>query len=170
MRSWWRHEQQCVRMALTAATHHSAEKVVAGETYSGLRAQKTVSEGRRPGVLKDPGPPWVEAVTVGHVAALVPPLVVPLLQGDEGVDAALEFLEEAEAKDLEVEYMALVRSGFSKSERMREVVRRRHVLRQKGCGRKKKKRKRMKLLKSSSLHSSSGVRIRRCGQGFRSRS
>ena len=48
LRSWWRHEQQSVRMALTAATHHSAEKVVAGETYSGLRAQKTVSEGRRP--------------------------------------------------------------------------------------------------------------------------
>ena len=98
-------------------------------------------------------------------------LLLFLFQGDEGVDAAaLEFLEEAEAKDLEVEYMALVRSGFSKSERMREVVRRRHVLRQKGRGRKKKKRKRMKLRKSSSLHSSCGVRIRRCGQGFRSRS
>ena len=55
--------------------------------------------------------------------------------------SALAFLEEAEAKDLEVEYMELGRSGFSKSpasERMREVVRRRHVLRQKGRGRKKK--------------------------------
>ena len=30
LRSWWRHECQSVRMALTAATHHSAAKVVAG--------------------------------------------------------------------------------------------------------------------------------------------
>ena len=81
-----------MRMALTAATHHGVEKVVAGETYSGRRAQKTVSEGRRPGVLEDPGPPWVEAVTVGYVAASVPPLGVPLLPGGEGVGAAaLEF-------------------------------------------------------------------------------
>ena len=168
LRSWWRHEQQCARMALTAATHHSAEKVVAGETYSGLRAQKTVrATGARPGVLKDPGQPWVEAVTVGYVAASVPPLGVLLLQGDEGVDAAaLDFLEEAEENDIAAKYMELVRSGFSKSERMREVVRRRHVLRQKGRGRKKRR----KLPKSSSLQSSRGVRIRRCGQGSRSRS
>ena len=35
--------------------------------------------------------PWAgvgEAVTVGHVAASVPPLGVPLVQGDVGVDAA----------------------------------------------------------------------------------
>ena len=127
--------------------------------------------GVRPGVLKDPGQPWVEAVTVGYVAASVPPLGVPLLQGDEGVHAAaLELLEEAEEKDIAAEYMELVRSGFSKSERMREVVRRRHVLRQKGRGRKKKKRKRRKLPESSSLQSSRGARIRRCGQGSRSRS
>ena len=66
------------------------------------------------GSLEGSWPPWVEAVTVGYVAASVPPLGVPLHQGDEGVDAAaLEFLEEAEAKDLEVEYMELARSGFS---------------------------------------------------------
>ena len=125
LRSWWRHEQQCVRMALTAAAHHSAEKVVAGETYSGLRAQKTVSEGRRPGVLKDPGPPWVEAVTVGCVAASVPPLGVPLLQGDEGVDAvALEFLDEAEAKDL-VKF--LLQKAFAQKE---EEERRKEVAKQ----------------------------------------
>ena len=40
----------------------------------------------RPGVLKDPGPPWVEAVTVGYVAAGAPRLVVPTLHADDGVD------------------------------------------------------------------------------------
>ena len=41
-------------MALTAATHHSAAKVVAGEMDSGLRAQMTVSAGSRPAALKEP--------------------------------------------------------------------------------------------------------------------
>ena len=30
LRSWCRHEQQSVRMALNAAAHHSAAKVAAG--------------------------------------------------------------------------------------------------------------------------------------------
>ena len=41
LRSWWRHEQQSVAMALSAAGHHSFDKVAAGEKYDGLRAQKT---------------------------------------------------------------------------------------------------------------------------------
>ena len=41
LRSWWRHEQQSVAMALSAAVHHSFDKVAAGDTYDGLRAQKT---------------------------------------------------------------------------------------------------------------------------------
>ena len=41
-------------MALTAATHHSAVMVVAGEMDSGLRAQATVSAGSRPAGLKEP--------------------------------------------------------------------------------------------------------------------
>ena len=56
LRSWWRHECQSVRMALTAGAHHSAEKVAAGGTNSGLRAQTTVSAGRL-GVLEEPEPP-----------------------------------------------------------------------------------------------------------------
>ena len=40
-RSWWRHEQQSVAMTLSAAAHHSFDKVAAGEKYYGLRAQKT---------------------------------------------------------------------------------------------------------------------------------
>ena len=41
LRSWWRREQQSVAMALSAAAHHSYDKVTAGEKYDGLRAQKT---------------------------------------------------------------------------------------------------------------------------------
>ena len=56
---------------------------------------------------------------------------------EQPVDAAaLAFLEEVEANDLEVEYMKLVHAGFHNSpaltERMQEVMVRRHVLRQKG--------------------------------------
>ena len=41
LRSWWRHEQQSVAMALSAAAHHSYDKVAAGTKYDGLRAQTT---------------------------------------------------------------------------------------------------------------------------------
>ena len=41
LRSWWRHEQQSVAMALSVAAHHSCDKVAAGVTHDGLRAQKT---------------------------------------------------------------------------------------------------------------------------------
>ena len=41
LRSWWRHEQQSVAMALSAAAHHSYDKVAAGAKYDGLRAQTT---------------------------------------------------------------------------------------------------------------------------------
>ena len=48
---------QSVRMALTAAAHHSFDKVAADETYRGLRAQKTArAGGARLGVLKQPEP------------------------------------------------------------------------------------------------------------------
>ena len=41
LRLWWRHEQQSVAMALSAAAHHSYDKVAAGAKYDGLRAQTT---------------------------------------------------------------------------------------------------------------------------------
>ena len=41
LRSWWRHEQQSVAMALSAAAHHSFDKVAAEAKYAGLRAQTT---------------------------------------------------------------------------------------------------------------------------------
>ena len=37
MRSWWRHEQQSIRMALGAAAHHSAQQ------YGAPRGQKTAT-------------------------------------------------------------------------------------------------------------------------------
>ena len=43
-------------MALTAAAHHSAEKVAADVKDAGLRAQTMVSAGQRPGVLTEPEP------------------------------------------------------------------------------------------------------------------
>ena len=41
LRSWWRHEQQSVAMALSAAAQHSFDKVAAGEKFNALRGQKT---------------------------------------------------------------------------------------------------------------------------------
>ena len=55
-----------------ALFHHSFDKVAADE-LNGPQTQKTDRAETRPGVLKDPGPPWVEAVTVGYVAARAPP-------------------------------------------------------------------------------------------------
>ena len=72
LRSWWNHEQQTVRMALSAAVHHSFDKVAAGEKYNALRGQNTDRAGTRPGVLTDPVPQ--EAVEFGYVAAPGPPL------------------------------------------------------------------------------------------------
>ena len=46
LRSWWRHEQQSVAMALSAAAHQSYDKVAAGAKYDGLRAQTTDRERR----------------------------------------------------------------------------------------------------------------------------
>ena len=37
--SWWKHEQQTVRISLSAAAHHSFDKVAAGETFNALRGQ-----------------------------------------------------------------------------------------------------------------------------------
>ena len=89
-RSWWRHEQLSVAAALTTARHYSAcpgvvtrseeqQEEVEHETHDGPRAQSAPPPGLRPGVLQDPRPPLVEAVTVGYVAAGVPLLGAPSL-------------------------------------------------------------------------------------------
>ena len=41
LRSWWRHEQQSVAIALSAAAHHSFDKVAAGEKFNAPWRQKT---------------------------------------------------------------------------------------------------------------------------------
>ena len=177
LRAQLRHEQQTVRMVLATVTHHSfqvgtahdglrAQKTVTSTReveervpHAGLRAQKAPPPGMRPGVLQDPAPQGRVGQHSGIGYELVLALDVPVLQMvEQPVDAsALAFLEEIEANDLEDEYMKLVHAGFHKSpalkERMREVMRRREVLRQKGRGRKKKKRRKRRTPRTSSLPS-----------------
>ena len=87
---------------------------------------------------------------------LVPALDVPVLQTvEQPVDAsAMAFLEEEEAKALNAEFSMLARTATSHTVRLREVMMRMHVLRQKGRGRKKKKRRKKKLPKASFSRSS----------------
>ena len=177
LRAQLRHEQQTVRMVLATVTHHSfqvgtahdglrAQKTVTSTKeveervpHAGLRAQKAPPPGMRPGVLQDPAPQGRVGQHSGIGYELVLALDVPVLHMvEQPVDAsALAFLEEIEANDLEDEYMKLVHAGFHKSpalkERMREVMRRREVLRQKGRGRKKKKRRKRRTPRTSSLPS-----------------
>ena len=76
MRSWWRHEQQFIRMALGAAAHHSAQQ------YAARRGPKTGTRAREGEVLE-------------KYAACGAPQGTPSLAGaaGEAVDAAaLAFL------------------------------------------------------------------------------
>ena len=130
-----------------------------------LRRQKAHPPGMRTGVVQHPAPQGRVGQHSGIGYELVLALDVPVLQmAEQLVDASAQ----AEANDLEVEFMELVRSGFSKSpaslERMREVVRRRQMLHQKARGRKKKRKKR-KLPKGSSPRSlpARAVRTRKSG-------
>ena len=71
MRSWWRHEQQSIRMALGAAAHHSAQQHAAprsqrtstrageGEVFESRvapRGQNTPHPGKRPAPLLEVRP------------------------------------------------------------------------------------------------------------------
>ena len=145
-RSWWRHEQLSVAAALATARHHSAGPVlvmrreeqqeeVEQDTYEGPRAQSTPPPRARPGVLKDPGPPWVEAVTVGYVAAGAPSLSVVLVSDDRIDDATLQFLlhqsllahaEEEEKAREEAEVMELEEVVAQWMQRLEEEVAERH--------------------------------------------
>ena len=158
LRSWWRHECQSVRMALTTAAHHSAEKVAADVKNAGLRAQTMVSAGAWSGVLKDPAPQG--AVTVGYVAAPVPFLSSPMLAdaAAEAVDArTLKYLlkcalrrreeEEEERKEREMELAKeneLQRGVTEALEKARLALEP-----SRGSKRKRKKRRRRRLPRSS---------------------
>ena len=100
LRSMLRHKRQTVAMELAAALHHSRD--VGPGTHVGLRAQKTASSGgRRPGVLKEPEPPYVvDRVLRRTVDQIVdalpglPALDVPVPQMVENVtDTLLRILD-----------------------------------------------------------------------------
>ena len=126
LRSWWRHECQSVRTTLTAATHHSAAKVVAREMNSGLRAQTTVSAGSRPAALKVP------ELLVGGLGAPrcpgsgVPSLALAVLGGDgDGVDAScLAFLVRRAVEDKKEEEEKTKAEEVKEEQRMQELNRR----------------------------------------------
>ena len=54
--SWWRHEQQSVAMALSAAVHHSFDKVAADAKYSGLRHRRRTGQRLRTTLYGDRSP------------------------------------------------------------------------------------------------------------------
>ena len=71
---------------LVLESRREEQEEVENAMYDCLRAQNTPPPGLRPGVLQDPGPPWVEAVPVGYVAAAPPSLVVSLVVEHDHVD------------------------------------------------------------------------------------
>ena len=95
LRAMLRHERQTVAMELAAALHHSRD--VGPGKNDGLRAQKTASSGKRPGVPTEPEA-QVGAVTVGYVAVPGPLLSAPMLADTaaDTVDAGtVQFLLQA---------------------------------------------------------------------------
>ena len=180
LRSWLRHEQQTVAAVLATVSHHSYPKVdtahdglraqrtvtstregVEHETYGGLRAQKPPLPGKRPGLPPEPEP-LVRAVTDGYVAAQSPLLVVPSMAGGDTIDGTtLRFL---------LEHCLRMKTLLEEEERRKEEEKEKEKEKEKAARssassapkRTRKKRRKKKAPR--------GVRIRRCGQGFCSRS
>ena len=153
LRAFHRHVQMAVKLELSTALHHSAQRVEAPreevelEKNVGPRAQKPPLQEKRPAPLEEVSEPQAKLGQHGGIGhELVLALDVPVLQMvEQPVDAsALAFLVEAE--------------------RTREAVRRGQVLSQKGRGRKEIRRKR-KLPKGSSPRSlpARAVRTRKSG-------
>ena len=175
LRSWWRHERMSVAAVLAEALHHSAPKVGAAP-YNAPRSQKTArASGKHPGVLKEPEV-QLEAATVGYVAASTPLLVVASLAGGDEVDATTtRYLLKcaAHAQGPHARSCPLLPTLCASSSSPppsascgeRIIDGGSSLSSSSGKRRKKKKRRKRKLPKSSS-----GVLVRRCGQGFRSRS
>ena len=152
LRSWLRHERQSVAMELAAALHHSRD-ARSEVVHVALRGQKTASSGTRPEPPVEVSEPRVVAVTVGYVAAPVPLLSAPML-ADAVADAVdtrtAKYLLRAALKKLDEEER---KKATAQVKAMTELVRR--------VPRKRKKRRKRRLPRDA--------RIRRCGQGFRSR-
>ena len=189
LRQFLRHERLSVAMALAESTHHAAPRGQKMARAGGVERE----ENYEPRLLDPPLPQT--AATVGYVAAAGPLLVVPSLAGGDSVDGtAVWFLLKqtlALKKEDEEERrkVAAQQQEEKHEERMLALNRRvrddlltaaehaawrqwmasapppRRLLR-----RKRKKKRRRKLPKTSSFRSSRCVRIRRRGQGFRSRS
>ena len=171
LRQWLRHERMTVAMAVAEATHHSAPRrqktataireVEEQASHDCLRAQTALPPGARPGILAEPGPQRSDR-TVRHSAGEAPLLVVASLAGgdEEDVTTAKFLLRNALRELEEEENLEERRKARAHLQAMTELVRRR----------KRKKRRKKKTPKSSSFRSSSGVRLRRGGQGSRSRS
>ena len=97
LRSWWRHKQQTVRMALAAATHHNAQQNAAPRpktgarareveeqvTHADLRAQKTPPRAW-PGILAEPGPQRRDCSRRHFSGDCLPTLGLPVLPGALG--------------------------------------------------------------------------------------
>ena len=97
LRSWWRHEAQSVRAAVTTVLHHScdvgretynvlrhqkmttAREEVVDVTHSSLRAQKTPPPGARPGYLTDPEPQRSDRSQRRFAVDALPTLALPSL-------------------------------------------------------------------------------------------
>ena len=173
-----------------------AREEAGSETYYAPRGPKTLPPGVRPAPPSEVAGPQVVAATGGYVAAGAPLLAVSSLRGADCVDdTAVKFLlraalkkkkkeeeeerqqdlaDEALDEKLDAEMDALMAIGPERltsrqHARLTAVLRERAELverrKKRRTMRKRKKRSKRKLPKSSS-----GERVRRCGQGFRSRS
>ena len=101
LRSFLRHEELSVKMAVARALHHSAQRVeapsegVEGVTHSGLRAQKPPPPGKRPGRLAEHVPQGFWPGAPRQPGSGAPSLSTPAFADTtaDGVDAgALAFL------------------------------------------------------------------------------
>ena len=137
-------------------------------THAGLRAQKTPPPRERPGLPPEPGP-QSSGRTVRRSSGKAPLLVVASLAGAaaDGVDAAaLSFFTaralEARRKEEEEK---------EKEKRMKQSwLELRSLLESMSSASSSSSKKRKKKAPKPSSSARVGVQLRRCGQGFRSRS
>ena len=102
LRSWWRHEQQSIAMALAAAQHHSAQKSAGPVSHNVLRNQNTAREGTEYYAMSEHfdvvGAGWpplfmeVQCTVVPTVETFVPSpcLDLPVPQVVESIDQILQ--------------------------------------------------------------------------------
>ena len=166
LRSWLKHERQSVAMALAGKTHHAsrgqtrarAGEGVEHEKFVGLRAQKPPLPRKRPAPLVEVAEPQGGAGTVGFMPASVPRLALHRLQGDDGVDGT--------AHGYLLKHAIEMRKVLEEEERRKEEEKEKEkAARSSASSAPKRTRKKRRKKKAPR-----GVRIRRCGQGFCSRS